>query len=115
MSITTERLQDSSLRLHSYILRRHWDGQSLAGPDAGIRFNARVGRFVKSYLGFLPWSDSYRYVQAQAYWIFSNWQMRDLLDDGSAGELALACTGYVRSAQSPQGHWDYPNPEWREG
>lgn len=108
-----DRYLEAALKLHQYIVNEHWNGQALVGPDPGIRFNARIGRFVKSYLPFLPWSDNLTYLQAQGYWILNNWLMADLLDDEQYRNLAWASSEYVLAAQHPEGYWDYPNPEWK--
>ncbi len=113
MTLAANDLLQVAERQHRHLLRRHWNGQSLVGPDPGIRFNARIGRFLKSYLDFLPWSDDLIYMQAQGYWILDNWLMRDLLGEAQYERLALACSEYVLAAQCPGGYWDYPNPEWR--
>lgn len=113
MIVSTSELLDAANRLHGYLLKEHWNGQAVVGPDSGIRFNARIGRFIKSYLGVIPWSDNYTYMQAQGYWVLDNWLMVDLLNDERYGELALKCARYVLSAQQPEGYWDYPNPEWK--
>ena len=63
---------DAAVRLHRHMVEQHWDGEVLTGPDPGIRFNARIGRFVKGYLSVLPWKDDLTYIQAQGYWIISN-------------------------------------------
>lgn len=103
----------AAVRLHQYMGNRHWNGKALVGPDPGIRFNAKIGRFVKSYLSFVPWSDQLTYMQSQAYWISSNWLLFDLLQDEKYRDIALACTQHVSAAQRPAGYWEYPNPEWK--
>lgn len=103
-----------ALALYEYLVRSHWNGKSLSGPDPGIRMNTRVGRFVKSYLGFLPWSDNLVYLQTQGYWIFSNWQIFDFTGDDVAQQIALACSDNVVEMQKPEGYWEYPNPEWKD-
>ena len=113
MAVPAHALLDATSRLYSYLLREHWNGRALVGPDSGVRFNARVGRFIKSYLSFLPWSDSYAYMQAQGYWILDNWLMTDVMDREQCRDLALACSGYVLAAQNREGYWEYPNPEWK--
>jgi len=113
MTTLSDRLLDAASRLHGYLFREHWNGQALAGPDSGIRFNARIGRFIKGYLDFWPWSDRHIYLQAQGYWILDNWLMADLLNDEQSQDLALVCSEYVMAAQQPEGYWDYPNPEWK--
>ncbi len=113
MTISTNTLLNAAGRLHDYLLKEHWNGRALVGPDSGIRFNARVGRFAKSYLGFLPWSDRYLYMQAQGYWTLSNWLLSDLVDDPQAAQLAQTNSEYVLLRQCPEGYWEYPNPEWK--
>ena len=113
MTIPGAVLLDAVTRLHAYLLREHWNGQALQGPDAGIRFNARIGRFIKSYLHFLAWKDAYAYAQTQKYWILDNWLMVDLLGARQYADLALACSKYLLTAQHPEGYWPYPNPEWK--
>jgi hypothetical protein len=113
MTVPPHELANAAYRLYRYMLKEHWNGQAVVGPDHGIRFNARIGRFVKSYLNFVPWSDNYAYMQGQAYWILSNWLLADLLDAKYSREIALACANYITSIQQPEGYWNYPNPEWK--
>jgi hypothetical protein len=113
MTLSTGALEHAARGLHAYLLGRHWNGRALAGPDSGVRFNARVGRFVKSYLPFVPWGDSYVYLQAQGYWIMASWLRVDLLGDEAAGRVALAGSEGVLASQRPGGYWEYANPEWR--
>ncbi|KAA3620024.1 MAG: hypothetical protein DWQ05_04670 [Calditrichaeota bacterium] len=110
-----QQIAEAILRLHSHIKKTHWNGEAVVGPDPGIRFNARVGRFVKGYLNFMPWSDNLVYSQAQKYWIASNWLMHDLGcgDIKSCKAMAIACSDYLLKVQRPEGYWEYPNPEWR--
>ena len=107
------RFQLAAKRLHRHLASEHWTGQCLSGPDVGIRFNVRAGRFIKSYTRFLPWRDNIAYMQAQSYWIMSNWQMLDQDQDDWHRELACACTDYLCDIQTPEGYWEYPNPEWK--
>ena len=113
MALDTNDLSGAAHRLHTHILHEHWSGEALFGPDPGIRFNARVGRFLKTYLDFVSWSDDLVYLQAQGYWILDNWIMADLWDRHEYRDLARICTDYVLSVQHPEGYWDYPNPEWK--
>jgi uncharacterized protein YyaL (SSP411 family) len=99
--------------LHSYLVRAHWTGDALEGPDVGIRFNSRFGRFIKSYLPFLSWADRLRYNQTQGYWIAANWLVHDLFDEQEAATLALATADDLLARQKEGGYWEYPNPEWR--
>lgn len=102
-------------RLHAYLVRRHWTGVALAGPDVGVRFNSRIGRFVKGYLSFVDWRDNLIHAQTQKYWIDVNWQMhdRELGDREATRSMAVLASDYLREAQTPEGYWPYPNPEWR--
>ena len=72
--ILTDIHVNAAISLHLVSGKNSLEWDSLSGPDPGIRFNTRVGRFVKSYFSLLPWSDNLVYMQAQGYWIFGNWQ-----------------------------------------
>ncbi len=111
--IIHDDLIDAASRLHNYINQQHWNGQSVTGADPGVRFNSRIGRFIKSSFNFLPWSDDLTYQQAQGYWIMSNWLMADIFEHSKYEEIALACSNFVLDSQRPGGHWDYPNREWK--
>ncbi len=95
------------------MVKEHWNEKAIVGPDPGIRFNARIGRFVKSYLSFFPWSDQLVYMQAQGYWILANWLMADLTGNEQCRDLARSCSEHVLAMQRPKGYWEYPNPEWK--
>jgi hypothetical protein len=103
----------AAIRLHRYMVARHWAGHALIGPDPGIRFNYRIGRFVKSYLQQIRWGDDYYYLQGQAYWTLANWRLFDLLGEETYRDLAVRCSASVLAAQRPDGAWNYPNHEWR--
>lgn len=113
MTVSVDALLSAATRLHAYLAREHWVGRSLIGPDAGIRFNARIGRFVKSYLRRYPWCDDLYYLQAQGYWTMDNWLLSEITGEERYAEIARACSVGVLQAQHPDGHWDYPNREWR--
>lgn len=101
-------------RLHSFLLEFHLNHQGiLLGPDPGVRLNARLGRFVKSYLSVVPWRDDLVYLQAQGYWILDNWLLYDRDEDPRYRDLALRASDAVLAMQREEGHWDYPNPEWQ--
>jgi hypothetical protein len=102
----------AAIRLHRYLAEHHWADQGLIGPDPGVRFNYRIGRFVKSYLP-LPWSDRYYYVQGQGYWILANWGLYGRTGEAWAAETAVACSAELLARQHDDGYWEYPNPEWR--
>jgi hypothetical protein len=100
-------------RLHHYLSAVHWREAGLRGPDPGVRLNYRVGRFIKGYLSFVPWRDSYYYLQAQGYWALANWRLASRAGNGAYRSIAAACADSILAAQRPDGAWDYPNPEWR--
>ena len=104
---------DAAIRLHEYLVARHWSGDRLVGPDPGIRFNYRIGRFIKSYVSYVDWRDTYSYLQCQGYWTLGNWRLFDLLGEKRYRDFALTCSASILDAQRSDGAWDYPNPEWR--
>lgn len=103
---------DAARRLHHFLLERFWTGTALVGPDFGVRLNARFLRFVKSYLGFLPWADNRYYMQAQGYWVLANWKSFDLLGEQIMADTATRCAFGVLESQQPSGYWEYPNGGW---
>jgi len=115
-TITSQQVTNAAVGMYNHLKTTHWHAPTLSGPDYGIRFNARIWRFLKSYLRFLPWQDNMIYKQAQKYWILSNWLMADLeLGDAEEHrEIAIASTDYILSEQQPDGYWEYPNPEWKD-
>ena len=112
-TIPVSAASSAARRLHGYLMRCHWREDRLVGPDTGIRFNYRIGRFVKGYLSFIPWRDDLYYLQAQGYWMLANWRLADLDGEAAYGDTAHRCANSTLAAQRPDGAWDYPNPEWR--
>lgn len=110
-TVSSDSKATSALRLHHYLVDRHWNGHALVGPDMGIRFNARIGRFIKSYLSGIRWKDDYYYVQGQSYWILDNWKLFSITGERKYQDVALRCTEYMLTRQR-DGAWMYPNPEW---
>jgi hypothetical protein len=110
---TREKLYRAAERLHDYLLRYHYSAGLLHGPDAGIRFNLRLWRFVKSAIDFVAWKDDYVFMQSQGYWILSNWMFYEATGERRYHDLALECTEAVLKLQRPEGHWLYPLPERR--
>jgi len=104
---------DAALRLYRYLFAHHWNGHGLVGPDLGIRFNSRAGRFIKGYLPSVHWHDEYYYLQAQGYWILANWCLHRLTGDAEYRDISLRCSEYAVTCQRDDGSWDYPNPEWK--
>jgi hypothetical protein len=109
----SDRQLRAALDLQRYTVACHWTGDALLGPDPGIRFNYRIGRFIKSYLRHVRWGDDYYYLQAQGYWTLANWRLFDLLGDETYRDIAVRCSASILAAQRPDGAWNYPNPEWR--
>jgi hypothetical protein len=112
-STPTDQKLRAAIRLHHYVVARHWSGNALIGPDPGIRINYRIGRFIKSYLPQVRWGDDYYYLQGQAYWTLSNWRLFDLLGEETYRETAVRSSASMLAAQRSDGAWDYPNPEWK--
>ncbi len=112
--IDTNRHLEAALRLHQALERHHWrDALGLSGPDPGIRFNYRIGRFVKSYLAKLPWRDRMVYTQGQAYWSLGNWQLFNITGDPRFRHIAERSCELLIDLQRDDGCWEYPNPEWK--
>ncbi len=108
-----KNLLSAAERLHAYLAGRHYDGGHLRGPDAGVRFNLRAWRFLKSAANFLPWHDDYVFIQTQGYWILSNWMLHDATGDSRYRDIAVESTEATLSLQRADGTWAYPLPERR--
>ena len=106
-----EKLLAGAQRLHAYLLSRHYHSGTLRGPDAGVRFNLRAWRFLKSAFDFLPWHDDYIFIQTQGYWILSNWMLYEATGEGRWREVALESTEATLRLQRADGTWAYPLPE----
>ena len=110
---TDQELANAAEHLHAHLLRRHCAAGLLRGPDAGVRFNLRLWRFLKAGLAFVPWKDDYIFMQSQGYWILSNWMLHEITGEPKFRQLALECTEATLRLQQPQGYWQYPLPERR--
>lgn len=108
-----EEFYKAAERLHAHLVRRHLRDGLLRGPDAGVRFNLRAWRFLKSGLDFIPWRDDYVFMQTQGYWVLANWLFFELAGDSRYRQFALETTGAILAAQKPDGTWAYPLPERR--
>jgi hypothetical protein len=108
-----EKLFAAAERLHAYLLSRHYRRGLLHGPDAGVRFNLRAWRFLKSALDSFPWHDDYVFIQTQGYWILSNWMLFEATGEARWREIALESTEATLGLQRPDGTWAYPLPERR--
>ncbi len=104
-------LSNAADRLHAHVLRCHYDRGLLRGPDAGIRLNLRLWRFLKSALDFLPWRDEYVFMQTQGYWVLANWMLHEATREPRYRDLALESTEATLKLQQPEGFWAYPLPE----
>jgi hypothetical protein len=103
---------DAERRLFAFLADHHWTGDALMGPDCGVRFNYRVGRFIKSYLRRLPWRDDLYYLQSQAYWILASMELQGATGDPRYGEMVAPTAKKIIRRQTAEGAWTYPNPEW---
>lgn len=108
-----DAILSSAQRLHAHLLRRHYDCGLLHGPDAGVRFNLRAWRFLKSAFDFLPWKDDYFFTQTQGYWVLANWMLFEASGDRRYRGIALESTAAMLARETPEGYWAYPLPERR--
>lgn len=108
---TRDELLSSAQRLHGHLLRRHYSHGWLSGPDAGIRFNLRTWRFLKSTLNFVPWRDDYLFMQTQGYWVLVNWMLYEATGVDHYCDVALEATEATLKLQNPEGFWAYPLPQ----
>ena len=102
---------DAARRLHAYVAARHLHDGRLAGADQGVRWNIRIGRFVKSYLAVLRPVERHYFIQGQAYWALASWTLGELTGRPAYHEAARAATRTIQQTQRPDGAWDYPLPE----
>jgi hypothetical protein len=108
---TNQELIRAAERLHAHLLKRHYSQGLVHGPDAGVRFHLRLGRFFKAGLDFFPWNDDYVFMQSQGYWILSNWMFHESTGEPKYRALALESTEATLRLQQPEGFWLYPLPE----
>lgn len=110
---TDQELIHAAERLHAHLVKRHYANGLVRGPDAGVRFNLRLWRFVKSALDFVAWHDQYVFMQSQGYWILSNWMLYELTKDSAYRGIAVESTEAIQRLQQAGGFWLYPLPERR--
>ncbi|MBZ5566028.1 MAG: hypothetical protein LAP13_26870 [Acidobacteriia bacterium] len=108
---TRDELFSAAERLHAHLVRRHYSAGLLRGPDAGVRFNLRLWRFVKSALDFIPWQDNHVFMQTQGYWILATWMLHEMTGEPRYRGVARESTEAVLRLQQPEGYWIYPLPE----
>ena len=106
-----QELMRAAERLHAHILKHHYSQGLVRGPDAGVRFQLRLWRFVKGTLNFVPWKDEYVFLQSQGYWILSNWLLHEASGEPSYRAFALESTEATLHLQQPEGYWLYPLPQ----
>lgn len=110
---TAQELTSAALRLHAHLMKQHYSRGLVHGPDAGVRFNLRLWRFLKAGLDFLPWRDDYVFMQSQGYWILSNWMLHEATGESHYRVIALESAEAALQLQQPGGFWLYPLPERR--
>lgn len=105
--------ENAALRLNDYLSKTHLrDDGGLVGPDPGVRWNLRIGRFVKSYLPFINWNDSSYLLQGQGYWILANQALHRLRGEDQYKSAALRCADIIVTKQTDAGYWLYDNAAW---
>jgi len=109
-----DELFKAAERLHAHLLGRHYAGGLVRGPDAGVRFNLRLWRFLKSAFAFIPWGDNYVFQQSQGYWVLANWMLYELTGEARYRHLAVESANTTLRMQEPEGYWRYPLPERRK-
>lgn len=107
------QLLDAALKLYDWLEKRHLRDGLLRGPDPGVRFNWRFGRFLKSAFPFLASGEDYIFMQTQGYWAMSNWLLHDFTGKNRYSEAALLCAESVLRLETVEGFWPYPLPQRR--
>lgn len=103
-----DRYLEAALKLHQCIVKEHWDGKTIVGPDPIGRINWRVTRFIRSYLSWIPWSDQYVFLQGQGYWLQDNLKLAELTGEDAYLDIARASADYICRIQRDDGCWAYP-------
>ena len=103
----------SAIRLYNYLLDNFWNGRAIIGPTAGRMFELRIYRFIKSYLSFVNWADNYYFLQAQGYWIKSNWDLFEITGEMKYKKVAIACSEHIIDEQKSNGSWKPPLKSWK--
>jgi hypothetical protein len=112
---TADPYLDAASRLHTYIVKKHWAGQTLIGPDPIGKIHWRVTRFMRSYLPWLPNEDRHIFYQGLAYWIKGNFLLFQLTEDQQYLDIACQSADYMVNTQRLDGAWNYPNLSFRKG
>jgi len=111
--IPRDKILSSALRLHAHLGSHFVEAGLVRGPDAGVRFNLRLWRFLKSLLGSRAWRDQCVFMQTQGYWVLANWMLHEETGQPRFRELAKEATEATLRLQRPDGSWAYPLPERR--
>lgn len=106
---------EASLKLHKYIIEKHWDGQAIVGPDPIGKINWRITRFVKSYTRWLPWKETLAYLQGQSYWIRANLRLFQLTGNDRYLDFVERCSDFIVQKQLDNGAWEHPPIRERKG
>lgn len=104
----------SAIRLYNYLFKNFWNRHALVGPDPGHRLELRFLRFIKSYFPSIRWSDEHYFLQAQGYWIKSNWVLYGITNDVCYKKVAIACSKQIVKKQKNNGSWEYPLKAWKK-
>ena len=104
----------SSIKLYDYIKKNFWNEQGIVGPDPGHRLELRFLRFMKSYFPVIGWSDKLYFLQAQGYWIKSNWDLFEITNDVRYKKVAADCSKNILEKQRNDGSWEYPLKAWKK-
>ncbi|MBI5837816.1 MAG: hypothetical protein HZB25_11260 [Candidatus Eisenbacteria bacterium] len=100
--------REAAVRLHAFMEARFWDGATLGGPDQGVRWHLRIGRFVKSYLPLLQRRERFVFRQGQGYWAMANRELARATGEARYGAIARAVADECLASQLPDGSWEYP-------
>jgi uncharacterized protein YyaL (SSP411 family) len=106
---------EASLKLHHFILEKHWNGQAIVGPDPIGKINWRITRFVKSYTQWLPWKDHFAYLQGQAYWIRANLILFQITSNRVYLDLVRRSADFIVQKRLDNGAWEHPPIRERKG
>ncbi|GAB4534120.1 MAG: hypothetical protein Kow0063_16880 [Anaerolineae bacterium] len=106
---------EAALKLHSFIVDKHWNGYAVIGPDPIGKINWRVTRFVRSYTMWLPWKDNLAYFQAQSYWIRDNLLLAELTGQDRFLKYVTPCADFIVEKQLASGAWEHPPLRERRG
>ena len=104
----------SAIRSYNYIHKDFWNGHAIVGPSPGLNLESRFLRFIKSYLPSTNWSDNHYFLQAQGYWIKSNWDLFEITNDANYKKAAIACSKQILNKQRNDGTWEYPLKAWKK-